>query len=77
MGFALETNNEEVNALKKLESKNCDILVLNSLRVKGAGFAGDTNQVTLFFKEGDKKTFELKSKTQVAVDIIDALETLL
>ena len=77
VGFALETDNEKANARGKLSRKNCDLLVLNSLNDKGAGFAGDTNKVTLFFKDGTEKPFELKSKTKVAVDIIDAIESLL
>ncbi|MFT6849563.1 MAG: phosphopantothenoylcysteine decarboxylase/phosphopantothenate--cysteine ligase [Sphingobacteriales bacterium] len=77
VGFALETDNEKQNAKGKLKRKNCDLLVLNSLNDKGAGFAGDTNKVTLFFKNGTEKPFELKSKTKVAADIIDAIESLL
>lgn len=73
IGFALETNDEESHALDKLKHKNLDFIVLNSLRTPGAGFAYDTNQVTLLFANGQKKAFELKSKTEVAADIVDFL----
>lgn len=73
IGFALETNDEEIHALDKLKRKNLDFIVLNSLRTPGAGFAYDTNQVTLLFANGQKKAFELKSKTEVAADIVDFL----
>ncbi len=73
IGFALETNDEESHALDKLKRKNLDFIVLNSLRTPGAGFAYDTNQVTLLFANGQKKAFELKSKTEVAADIVDFL----
>ena len=72
MGFALETEEEEANALKKLESKNFDLIVLNSLNDAGAGFGHDTNKVTIM--DGKKKaTYELKSKTEVAKDIVQAI----
>jgi phosphopantothenoylcysteine decarboxylase/phosphopantothenate--cysteine ligase len=74
VGFALETQNEEANAIRKLEEKNCDLLVLNSLQNKGAGFGADTNQVTLFDRNNNKKVFELKSKKEVAKDILKAIE---
>ena len=70
-GFALETNNERENALAKLQQKNADIIVLNSLRDKDAGFGKDTNKVTIFDRKGGEKNFDLKSKTAVAKDIID------
>lgn len=73
VGFALETNNEEQHAHDKLKHKNLDFIVLNSLRTPGAGFAYDTNQVTLLFANGEKKAFALKSKTEVAADIVDFL----
>lgn len=73
VGFALETENEEENAKKKLEGKNADIIVLNSLNDKGAGFKNDTNKVTLFYKDKAKKVFDLKSKELVAKDIVDAI----
>lgn len=72
VGFALETEEEETNALKKLESKNFDLIVLNSLNDAGAGFGHDTNKVTIM--DGKKKTtYELKSKTAVANDIVQAI----
>jgi phosphopantothenoylcysteine decarboxylase / phosphopantothenate---cysteine ligase len=77
VGFALETENEEENAKKKLQKKNADIIVLNSLNDKGAGFKNDTNKVTLFFKDQTKKTFDLKSKESVAKDIVDAITELM
>jgi phosphopantothenoylcysteine decarboxylase/phosphopantothenate--cysteine ligase len=73
VGFALETNNEKANALEKLKSKNADFIVLNSLRDPGAGFGHDTNKVTIFDKSGQEYAFEMKSKTEVASDIIDVI----
>ncbi len=70
VGFALETDNENENALKKLKNKNLDLIVLNSLKDKGAGFKQPTNKVTLFNFKAEKKTFPLKSKHEVALDII-------
>jgi phosphopantothenoylcysteine decarboxylase / phosphopantothenate---cysteine ligase len=77
IGFALETNNEREYALNKLKKKNADMIVLNSLNTKGAGFGGDTNQVTLFFKDGTEKAFSLKPKNQVAADIVDSIKNVL
>lgn len=77
VGFALETANEKENALKKLSGKNADIIVLNSLNDKGAGFGGDTNKVTLYFKGGKEKEIGLKPKTEVARDIVDSITELL
>ncbi|WP_298654037.1 bifunctional phosphopantothenoylcysteine decarboxylase/phosphopantothenate--cysteine ligase CoaBC [uncultured Proteiniphilum sp.] len=71
VGFALETNNEESNAMKKMEEKNLDCIVLNSLNDKGAGFGHDTNKVTILSRDGEKQSFSLKSKNEVAKDIID------
>ena len=71
IGFALETNNEEVNAVEKLKRKNLDMIVLNSLQDKGAGFGTDTNKITIFDCEGNKTTYPLKSKNKVAKDIIE------
>jgi len=71
VGFALETNNEEENAQKKLVKKNLDLIVLNSLRDKGAGFQTDTNKVTLFDKNNNITKYELKSKAEVAIDILN------
>jgi len=73
VGFALETNNEEAHAREKLEKKNADMIVLNSLRDSGAGFGHDTNKVTILLKNGETKTFPTKSKNEVAADIIDTL----
>lgn len=70
VGFALETNNEQANALKKLQKKNLDFIVLNSLQDKGAGFQHDTNKVTILDKNNKITKFELKSKTEVAQDIV-------
>lgn len=72
VGFALETEQEEANALKKLHSKNFDLIVLNSLSDQGAGFGHDTNKVTIMDGK-NKKTFGLKSKTEVAADIVQAI----
>jgi phosphopantothenoylcysteine decarboxylase / phosphopantothenate---cysteine ligase len=72
VGFALETEQEEANALKKLQSKNFDLIVLNSLSDQGAGFGHDTNKVTIMDGK-NKKTFGLKSKTEVAADIVQAI----
>jgi phosphopantothenoylcysteine decarboxylase/phosphopantothenate--cysteine ligase len=77
VGFALETFNEEENALKKLSQKNADMIVLNSLNDKGAGFKTDTNRITLFQKNGLVKRFETKAKALVAKDIVDAIIDLL
>lgn len=72
VGFALETEEEEANALKKLQSKNFDLIILNSLNDAGAGFGHDTNKITIM--DGKKKaTFELKSKKKVAGDIVQAI----
>jgi phosphopantothenoylcysteine decarboxylase/phosphopantothenate--cysteine ligase len=73
VGFALETENETANAGKKIVSKNFDLIVLNSLNDKGAGFAHDTNKVTLIDSAGRKKEFPLKSKKDVAKDIVNAI----
>lgn len=77
VGFALETDNEFDNAQDKLARKNLDMIVLNSLRDEGAGFAGDTNKVNIFFKNGEKSSYPLKSKQSVAIDIVDSIEGLL
>jgi len=71
IGFALETNDEETNALKKMAKKNLDYIVLNSLNDAGAGFKYDTNKVAILKKNGERKDFGLKSKYEVASDIID------
>ena len=73
VGFALETNDEEVNALSKMQRKNLDMIVLNSLNDKGAGFGVDTNKVTIMGKVGDRIVYELKTKVEVAKDIVDQI----
>ncbi|WP_312299056.1 bifunctional phosphopantothenoylcysteine decarboxylase/phosphopantothenate--cysteine ligase CoaBC [Chryseobacterium sp.] len=74
VGFALETQNEEENAKGKLEKKNLDMIVLNSLRDEGAGFKNDTNKIKIFTKT-EKKEFDLKSKDDVARDILNFVES--
>ena len=76
VGFALETDNEQTNAEHKLEKKNLDFIVLNSLRDKGAGFNYDTNKVSIISRSGQVKVFPLKSKTEVAADIVTELQDL-
>ncbi len=76
VGFALETQNERDYALSKLEQKNADLIVLNSLRDAGAGFGTDTNKVTLFGKNGFERAYETRTKQQVARDIVDTLVNL-
>ena len=73
VGFALETEQEQTNALKKLESKNFDLIVLNSLNDKGAGFGHDTNKITLMDRQQNIRSFDLKSKKEVARDIVSAI----
>ncbi|MDG2356842.1 MAG: bifunctional phosphopantothenoylcysteine decarboxylase/phosphopantothenate--cysteine ligase CoaBC [Polaribacter sp.] len=73
VGFALETNNELENAKRKLKRKNLDAIVLNSLQEKGAGFATDTNKITFIDKDLNEKSFDLKSKVEVAKDIINEI----
>lgn len=73
VGFALETEEEENNARKKMAAKNFDMIVLNSLNDEGAGFGHDTNRITLIHKDGEITRFELKSKTEVAADIVQAI----
>jgi len=77
IGFALETNNEEANAQRKIVKKNFDFIVLNSLNDKGAGFKLDTNKITIIDKHNNKTAFELKSKRAVAIDIVNAFVPLL
>lgn len=73
VGFALETQNEEENAKVKLVKKNLDLIVLNSLRDEGAGFANPTNKVK-FFTPTEEQSFSLKSKEEVAKDILNFIE---
>jgi len=74
VGFALETNNELENAKKKLINKNLDYIILNSLNDSGAGFAHATNKITILDKDNKLKNFELKSKKDVAEDILNHLK---
>lgn len=76
VGFALETNNEQLNAEDKLHRKNLDFIVLNSLNDKGAGFRHDTNKISIIDREG-KTDYPLKSKAAVAADIVDRLVSVL
>lgn len=70
IGFALETHDETANALKKIENKNLDFIILNSLNDKGAGFKYDTNKISILAQSGHRIDFPLKSKKEVAADII-------
>jgi phosphopantothenoylcysteine decarboxylase/phosphopantothenate--cysteine ligase len=74
VGFALETNNEIENAQKKLSKKNLDLLILNSLNDKGAGFKHDTNKVTFIKPNNNLIHFELKPKTEMGIDIVNQIE---
>ncbi|MCS4168451.1 bifunctional phosphopantothenoylcysteine decarboxylase/phosphopantothenate--cysteine ligase CoaBC [Sphingobacterium paramultivorum] len=76
VGFALETNNELENAKGKLIRKNLDFIVLNSMQDKGAGFATDTNKVTIIDRSGNTREFSLKSKEEVAKDICSIIVSL-
>jgi phosphopantothenoylcysteine decarboxylase/phosphopantothenate--cysteine ligase len=69
VGFALETDNEEENAIAKLTRKNLDLIVLNSLKDEGAGFQKDTNKITIFNRALEKKEYLTKSKSEVAKDV--------
>lgn len=73
IGFALETNNEKEYALKKLSTKNADMIVLNSLNDNGAGFGHDTNKITIFDRKGNEYSFDTKTKQEVAVDIVNTI----
>ena len=73
VGFALETENEEANAIAKLNRKNLDLIVLNSLNDSGAGFKTETNKITIFNRRAEKKVFETKSKAEVAIDICNEI----
>lgn len=77
IGFALESNNERNYALKKLKEKNADAIVMNSLNDAGAGFSHDTNKITIFEKNGIETVYDLKSKQEVAVDIVEKITSLL
>jgi phosphopantothenoylcysteine decarboxylase/phosphopantothenate--cysteine ligase len=73
VGFALETDNELENAKAKLKRKNLDLIILNSLQDKGAGFATDTNKITIIDQAFNQVNFELKPKSAVAEDIINEI----
>lgn len=73
VGFALETENEKANAQSKLESKNFDLIVLNSLNDEGAGFGHDTNKITILDRHQKATSYELKSKKELAKDIVQAI----
>lgn len=77
VGFALETNDEAAHAEGKLKRKNFDFIVLNSLRDQGAGFRVDTNKISIIDNRGETTSFPLKSKQEVASDIVNKLATLL
>ena len=77
MGFALETNNEMSNSQKKLQKKNLDFIVMNPLNDAGAGFQVDTNKITIIDKYNNQQSFELKSKKEVANDIVGKLISML
>ena len=77
VGFALETENELENAKIKLKKKNLDLIVLNSLNTKGAGFHGDTNQVTVIRQGGQSQAYPMKSKLEVAQYILNEIITLI
>lgn len=73
IGFALETNDEVQNATDKIQSKNFDLIILNSLQDAGAGFGHDTNKISIIDKANNIEHFELKTKTEVAKDIVNAI----
>lgn len=73
VGFALESDNEQENALSKMDRKGLDMIVLNSLRDSGAGFGVATNKVTIFRKDGMSQGYHLKSKEEVAIDIVNQI----
>ena len=76
IGFALETNNEEENALSKLEAKKLDALVLNSTRDENATFGGDLNKVTIFDRHKNKTEFPLQSKLDLGIEIVNIMSRL-
>lgn len=77
VGFALETEKEKEYAISKMKSKNADMIVLNSLKDEGAGFGGNTNKVSIFDKKENEYSFSLKTKVEVAKDIIDTLKKIM
>jgi phosphopantothenoylcysteine decarboxylase/phosphopantothenate--cysteine ligase len=76
VGFALETDNEFINAGEKLIKKNLDFIVLNSLNDEGAGFRVETNKITIIDKDNNQQIFELKSKKEVAIDIVNKIKSI-
>lgn len=74
VGFALETNDEIAHAQRKIETKNLDAIVLNSLRDAGAGFGHDTNKITILRRDGTMSAFDLRLKTEAAKDIVDEIK---
>lgn len=76
VGFALETENEKMNAMEKMSKKNTDFIVLNSLNDEGAGFGHSTNKITIFEKNGKEYQFPMKSKREVAADILNVITQL-
>jgi phosphopantothenoylcysteine decarboxylase/phosphopantothenate--cysteine ligase len=77
VGFALETDKETANAYKKLKRKNFDFIVINSLTDQGAGFQTETNKISILDKSNKLLNFELKSKKEVAIDIVQSLSEIL
>lgn len=77
VGFALESENEEANAISKMERKNLDFIVLNSLQDPESGFGFDTNKISIIHRSGLEKKFELKTKLAVADDIVNEINTLI
>jgi len=77
IGFALETENEVENAIKKLHKKNLDLIVLNSMNDSGAGFGVETNKITLIDNKDNAQSFPLKSKKIVAKDIVEKIESMI
>jgi len=73
IGFALETDNEVENAIKKINNKNLNFIVLNSLNDKGAGFGHDTNKISIIDNKLNRISYDLKTKKEVAVDIVEEL----
>jgi phosphopantothenoylcysteine decarboxylase/phosphopantothenate--cysteine ligase len=73
VGFALETNSEKENALKKLSKKKADMIVLNSMNDKGAAFGYDTNKITIFDRNQKEYNFPVKTKREVAADIVNTI----
>jgi phosphopantothenoylcysteine decarboxylase/phosphopantothenate--cysteine ligase len=74
IGFSLETENEKENASKKLKAKNLDLIILNSLKDKGAGFEFDTNKVSLIHASGEIVEIPLKHKSEIAKEIVTYIE---